>query len=58
MKNYEVLESGDGRCPYCGSDFVMKVEKEEADRIRDRVPAQNPTIYKCYTCNKYFFMSS
>lgn len=56
MKKYEILESKDGRCPYCLSEFVLQVSGEEEAKILERLPIGEYKIYKCYTCNKYFFM--
>jgi hypothetical protein len=56
--NYEVRESTDGACPYCGSSFVMEVSDEEADAVRERISAGSCKIFKCYTCNKYFFIKT
>ena len=61
MKEFKhrILESRDGRCPYCRSSFVMEVSAEEAEAILKTIEgAGDPDrirIYKCYSCNKYFF---
>ena len=58
MKKYEILESKDGRCPYCQSEFIMQVSGDEEAKILDRLPAGDYRIFKCYTCNKYFYKVS
>ena len=55
---YEVMESEDGICPYCGSDYVMAVSEEEDAEVRQKIPPGSHKIYKCYTCNKYFYIKT
>jgi hypothetical protein len=55
MRKYEILESKDGTCPYCMSQFVMQVTGEEEAKVLQDLPDGEYKIFKCYTCNKYFY---
>lgn len=55
MKKYDILESKDGKCPYCLSEIVFKVGDDEAQKIRHLIPGGDHIIWKCFTCNKFFY---
>jgi uncharacterized protein with PIN domain len=52
---YRILPSTDGKCPYCGSDFIFEVGEEERKKIQSELPDRPVKVWKCYTCNKYFY---
>ena len=57
MKDQKMAESLDGKCPYCGSDYVVK-KRAFGDQISpDKLDDERIITYKCYTCNKDFFCS-
>ncbi len=48
-------ESRDGKCPYCGSDYVVKTYAFGDDVSGNQLEGARVITYKCYTCNKDFF---
>jgi len=56
MKDHRwMTESKDGKCPICGSDYVVKTCVFEDDVSGDKPGEAQVVTYKCYTCNKEFF---
>ncbi|NOR15681.1 MAG: hypothetical protein GQ544_08255 [Candidatus Aminicenantes bacterium] len=54
MKNRELRESKDGRCPYCNSDNVVKTSGFGGFISADKLEEERIITYKCYKCNKEF----
>ncbi len=52
---YRMMPSTEGRCPYCESDFFFEIGEEERKKIQSELPDRPVRVWKCYTCNKYFY---
>lgn len=49
------LISEDGRCPYCGSEYVIKKGGLAAQPVTlKEYPGRRFFIYTCYQCNREF----
>ncbi|MFA9453896.1 MAG: hypothetical protein ACERK6_08265 [Candidatus Aminicenantaceae bacterium] len=55
MKKQKMEKSMDGKCPYCGSDYVVKTCAFGDDISQDKMDEERSITYKCYTCNKDFY---
>jgi uncharacterized protein with PIN domain len=56
MKKYKKLKSKDGNCPYCSSDFVMKMSEASSSVASSEEEYEDGLVFwKCYRCNKEFF---
>jgi len=55
MKKYKMIESKDGKCPYCESDYVMKTVAAGNKAEPPDPPKEGCVFYKCYRCNKDFY---
>lgn len=55
MENDEMLESKDGKCPYCNSDNVMYIGSVAAGAsLSTKLPEANIRVWLCNKCRKGF----